>query len=393
MLQRHCEFAPRMSFRQEITSIVTQVVKLTGGEKGDGEGAISPPEPPALGTADLSGDDTPPDDTGHGHRAPVPRQGVPSGGDGGVAAAAGEAAAEVGLSSRPELLLTLKENLESLGLNRAALKRDNLEGAGAGTGTSGSRGSRNNVDEGDDGARVRQLGHAADDDDARGDANRTLTTAAGRAAVGVATGVETESAEKEESTPERTPTAATAGLSMEGTIPGCGGGDDDQLRVLHEAYIARPEPSLLPLYPPGDSFLLRSDGDHDGFAAARGGEVSGGGGGGDIGVPDEQGGLGTGQSIEASVSRSATSSRSASSAAAAPASAHRDGGRADSNARGAATPAPRAVEGSGAVLVRVPHEHFLRMPLSPSMLEHHSISSYQRALEGLSSYEKKPGRA
>lgn len=37
-----------------------------------------------------------------------------------------------------------------------------------------------------------------------------------------------------------------------------GNDDDNRLHFLHEMYVARPEPSLLPLYPPGDQFLVHS---------------------------------------------------------------------------------------------------------------------------------------
>ena len=397
--------APWITCRQEIASIVSQVVNLTGGEKGDGAGAISPPKPPALGTADHCGDDKIPNDDGQDQRSQVRRQGDgPGAGDGSGAAAAGEGmGAEVENSSRPELLLTLKENLESLGVNRAALKSDNLKGSGA----AGS-GGRDRVDEGDHSLEVPQRAPATAADAAlgaasvaEGDATETLTAAAGRDAASVATAAKTESPGKEKkrekSTPGRGTAAITAGLG--GTNPGCGGGDDDRLRFLHESYIARPEPSLLPLYPPGDSFLVCNNGSPRGDNAARRGEMGGGGGGGDsIRAPVEQGGAWTRQSIGAAVSEAATSvppssssSAAAATAADAPSSAQQAGGLAN-NTGGTATRAPRGVEGSTAVLVRVPHEHFLRMPLSPSMLEDHSMSSYQRALAGLFSPEKRPAR-
>eukprot|EP00903_Cladosiphon_okamuranus_P016280 g15013.t1 len=390
------------SFRQEIASIVSQVVKLTGGEKVDGAGAVIPLKPNTLNTADGGG---------QGHRSGAPHDGAVGGGDvsgGGVAAAAAAGAErEAQLSSRPELLLTLKENLESLGVNRAALQHDS------------SRGSRDSIDEGSQGSRMRQHGHSAADgaDAARGAASgaegyasRSLVAAAGGAAAGMATRREAESAEmkKEESTPqERTVTAATT--RVEGNNPGCAGCEDDRLRFLHESYMARPEPSLLPLYPPGDSFLVRNHGSHGGANAARGGEMGGGGGDGGNRAPGEQGRAGTEQSTEAAAFFSATrspsssspfftssptSSVAAASAAATdagPSSAEQAGGLAD-NTGGAVARSTRAIEGSGAWLVRVPHEYFLRMPLTPSMLEDHSIASYKRALAGLALGEKEPRR-
>ena len=340
---------PRFSgkCRQEIASIVSQVVKLTGGEKGDGAGAISPPKPRAVSTAGGNrscGDRTAADERDHGQRSQVRRQGAGAGGgsDGkgrvvAALAAPRGAVAEAEHSSRPELLLTLQENLESLGVNRAALQRDNPEGGG-GSGSGSSRSIRDSVHEGGQVARMPTRGPAAAGgaDGARGaasgaihDASRDLAAAAGRAAAGEATALETKPAAGEEKkedklSPEPRATAATPGL--EGTNPGRAGGDDDRLRFLHESYIARPEPSLLPLYPPGDPFLVCNHGNHGGAGGT------------------------------------------------------------------AARRSPLAVEGSSAWLVRVPHEHFLRMPLSPSMLEDHSMSSYQRALAGLCSSEKKPGR-
>ncbi|CAM9163284.1 unnamed protein product [Scytosiphon promiscuus] len=293
------------SFRQaeqEIASMVAQVVNLTGGETGDGAGAIKP-------------------------------------------------ARKVEPSSRPELLLTLKGNLEVLGASRAALHGDDPNGAGAGGKPEAADGTNSDVTRrglaaldtsagaADAGPRAATAGGSATGPGAQsaslhdrpvGDGG--ADGAAARATVDAASSVASESireSSESASSTKATQIRGAAALSEEGAR--VGSDDDDRLRCLHESYLARPEPSLLPLYPPGDPFLFKD-----------GGGSSGG------------GGLGF----------AVSESMAASSAA----------------AKGAGAGSGE----DGVVLVRVPHEHFLRMPLSPSMLEDHSMSSYQRALAGLS---------
>lgn len=279
-----------------------------------------------------------------------------------------------------ELLLTLKGNLEALGASRAALNRDDPGGDGGGDGGGGGSTPGDSVTKSDvirhrqaaddtgpgaadagaaagaaaasDAPTASLHGHARDPAAAAATATAdaafaaTAATAADRAARGTPERVSSDSARGSESasTIEAAPGQGAAALS-EG--PGRVGNDDDRLRCLHESYSARPEPSLLPLYPPGNPFLLcngSSNGSTAGKDGSKGG--SGGGSGDDIGYP-----------VSESVSNSSA-----------------DDGVGDGK--------------NGVVLVRVPHEHFLRMPLSPSMLEDHSMKSYQRALAGLS--EKDP---
>ncbi|CBJ26861.1 conserved unknown protein [Ectocarpus siliculosus] len=317
------------SFRQEIATIVTQVVKLTGGETGEGAGAIKPKERRVRRAENNSGSGG---RSGDLQRQQAEQAGTgTNGGDvrnsGGSAAAGARArggGAEAESPVGTELLLTLKENLESLGASRGALKQDNaaLGGGGGGSGSGGGSGGSGRVRNGDEnrsGGRRRQ--HQPSASAAGGSAAAaSLATRGPGAAVTKSRGSD-----------------VTAATDRDANV----GADDDRLRCLHEAFSARPEPSLLPLYPPGGTPIAASDA----ATAATTGSCS-----------EERDGSGQ---ASGDTQQMVTTTTGASAAAA-------------------------AAGEDGVVLMRVPHEHFLRMPLSPTMLEDHSILSYRKALAGLS---------
>ncbi|CAB1116291.1 unnamed protein product [Ectocarpus sp. CCAP 1310/34] len=386
------------SFRQEITTIVTQVVKLTGGETGDGAGAIKPKETRVRRAEKNSGSGG---RSGGGQGLQTGQAETGTKAAGGDIRGSGDSAAgargvgggtEAESPAGTELLLTLKENLESLGASREALKRDNaaLDGgsSGGGRGSCGGSDGNGRVRDGEEnrsGARRRQ--HQPNASAAGGSAASAPLAITGPGAAGtkgsMLEGESTRMGSKAAAAvAEAAAAATTESLSGEDAVNV--GADDDRLRCLHETFSARPEPSLLPLYPPGDAFLVCSRSSSSSSTtttiSAEGGSVSR--------------ARGDGDGIEADVSEpTLTAASDAVAAATTDSSSSKEckgSGQASGDAQqigttttGASAAAAAAGE-DGVVLMRVPHEHFLRMPLSPTMLEDHSILSYRKALAGLS---------
>lgn len=421
-------FLPPQKQRREISRIVFQVLKITGGDKGNGGIAASD-----LGEVTDSGN----------RRA----------GTGGDPAKknTGKVKGDAVASSRPELLIALKDNLENLGASRAALQR------GSGSIDDGVCSKSSNSGGGHDREGCEISGVEIDD-----------VVSAGRAVAATSkTGVEEKNGEggpQRESTRvgskslhgenRRSPSLQTElrdrigeigvsrfpevdasnkklkghGTSIKGVEDSDGAGataaagtvgadntdaDDSRLHLLHNMYSAKEEPSSLPLYPPGDAFLM-CNASRDNRVASREGL-------GAKGATEYQEFISSMKGDEESKSRGddATNSRKrpttndgdivdqnldgaagayrgnstlegvgsgerlSSRSAGVEAKARQGLGLGQATEEGQKIMRDNSNDLSGMVLVRVPHHHFLRITLSPTMIKDHNMSSYKRALAGL----------
>lgn len=362
---------------QEITNMVDQVVIRTGGEKPKMDDVVS---------GSIFHDGRGADDSGE--NTVKTENSFPD--------TASDVLKSDGTTSRFQLFSLLKESVKNLGADRAALQRSG--GSGGGTGSA-------KEEHGEPRAEPCPGSCAADP---------TLDAEGTKRAV----------------------TAASAATARTG-----GGKGSD----LHELFSAREEPMLLPLYPPGDPFLIcNASRVHKSRAsslahARSAGEATaaiestsswekrvGDTGSTDIVVGIEGvsvdrtvGSIGVDSSVGstdgvestrltagttgagsarkevnvATAMQAAAAAAAAAGGAAASQSGHIErktgavGVIQGATADGAQTDVDRPWGGTREddefVLVRVPHQHFLRMPVSPSMISDHFTSSYRHGLAGV----------
>ena len=151
-----------------------------------------------------------------------------------------------------------------------------------------------------------------------------------------------------------------------------------KLKLLHESLLAKREPSLLPLYPPGDAFLVcNSSHNRDGGGVSSSGSsiLKSATGLNDVG---DHSGVDGGE-IVSSNGRVCDGSSGLGSPSKAPSSTLSvAAGRRAHEGEGQESPSEEGLR-----VVRVSQLHFLRMNLSPSMVADHTITSYQGILARL----------
>lgn len=326
--------------------------------------------------------------------------------------------------TQPQLVTLLKENLKNLGVTRAALHRrgmDMEEDSGVDHGDLGvwQRPSTVRVD-----GEVRETQESPEPVNRSVEANMgSIVTSGDKSDLDLENqvlGVEETQFSQQKAHTTSSGSSSSKMDSKGSTALDCkdervddaaaARGDGERLLDLHKIFSAREEPSLLPLYPPGNPFLICNvvrgvgcESRNDAAAAQRfvdnNNRTGGSGGGGHANgasVSDtldhgfqvdnyeiEPGGRrniagATGSAVVDGSTTAAYSSNDANNQHLVPAA-----NRPRSTVTESSNSQQRSLSGGGVVLVRVPHQHFLRMPLSPSMISDHTMDSYRYGLAGL----------